>query len=399
MSKRMREILKTIEEKTIIVKNYQTEKDFDKANEILDEIENLQKEYEVEAKLFALAKGEVTEEKMAEVKEEKKADGFAAVTKMVTGKRMTDEEKALIVEADPSAENAHGTNYLLPEDVQLVIRELRRNYMSAKDLGLVNVVPTTALSGSTNFETDDDGLLADFEDGSTVSEESGPKFEKKPFAIKFKGKLIYISNILAGNEKAGLKNYLNKWFVKKAVRTENVDIFTTLAKGKTAKAITGLNALKEHINKDIDPSCAMTGVIITNQTGFAEMDKQKDRNGRGMLETDPTNKSRKMFQNMPIYVFSDKELKNVSGKAPMFVGATDAGCDFMDKDGLEFATSEHFAFNKNQTTLRVMEGYDTVQTDTNAYSYLTYTGVDCEESTTIVIEKDSTSTPSNDQTV
>ena len=102
---------------------------------------------------------------------------------------------------------------------------------------------------------------------------------------------------------------------------------------------------------------------------------------------------------MPIYVFSDKELKNVSGKAPMFVGATDAGCDFMDKDGLEFATSEHFAFNKNQTTLRVMEGYDTVQTDTNAYSYLTYTGVDCEESTTIVIEKDSTSTPSNDQTV
>ena len=38
----MREILKSIEEKTIIAKNYQTEKDFDKANEVLDEIENLQ---------------------------------------------------------------------------------------------------------------------------------------------------------------------------------------------------------------------------------------------------------------------------------------------------------------------------------------------------------------------
>ena len=75
----------------------------------------------------------------------------------------------------------------------------------------------------------------------------------------------------------------------------------------------------------------------------------------------------------------------------MFVGATDAGCDFMDKDGLEFATSEHYAFNKNQTTLRVLEGYDTVQTDVNAYSYISYTGVDCEET--------SATSSSTDQTV
>ncbi|MEI3507852.1 MAG: phage major capsid protein [Bacilli bacterium] len=397
MNKKMREILKTIEEKTIIAKNYQTEKDFDKANGVLNEIEELQKEYEVESKLFNMSKEEVTDEKLKEVKEEKKASGFAAVTKMVTGRKINTEEKALIIEADPSADNANGTNYLLPEDVQLTIRELRRNYKSAKDLGLVNVVPTTAVSGSTNFETDDDGLLTDFDDGDAISEETGPKFKNVPFTIKFKGKLIYISNIVSGNEKAGLTNYLNKWFVKKAVRTENVDIFNTLKKGKTAVAITGLNALKEHINKNLDPACAETGVIITNQTGFAEMDKQKDRNGRGLLEVDPTNKSRKMFQNMPIHVFSDKELKPVNGKAPMFVGATDAGCDFMDKDGIEFATSEHYAFNKNQNTLRVIEGYDTVQTDANAYSYITYTGVDCEESTTIVIEKEAET--NNEQTV
>ena len=382
MNKKMREILKKIEEKTIIAKNYQTEKNFDKATEVLNEIDELQKEYEVESKLFNIAKEEVTEEKVKEVKEENKASGFVAISKMMCGKRMNDEEKALIVEADPTAENAHGTNYLLPEDVQLTIRELRRNYISAKDLGLVNVVPTTALSGSTNYETDDDGLLSDFEDGNNVEEEDGPKFKKVPFAIKFKGKLIYISNILSGNEKAGLKSYLNKWFVKKAVRTENKDIFTTLADGKTAKSIKGLTALKTHINADIDPSCAATGVIITNQNGFAAMDAQKDRNGRGLLEENPSKKTRKMYQNMPIYVFSNKELKDdTSGKHPMFVGATDAGCDFMDKDGLEFATSEHYAFNKNQTTLRVMEGYDTVQTDSSAYSYVLFEGVESEEVT------------------
>lgn len=383
MNKKMREILKKIEEKQVIANEYLETKELDKANSVISEIEDLQKEYDVAAKLFNVAKEEVTDEKIAEVKEEKKADGFAMVTKMVTGRKMTDAEKALVIEADPSAEDANGTNYLLPEDVQLEIRELRRNYMSAKDLGLVNVVPTTALSGSTNFETDDDGLLTDFEDGAEISEEDGPKFVKKPFTIKFKGKLIYISNIVSGNEKAGLKSYLNKWFVKKAVRTENKDIFTTLADGKTSKAISGLTALKTHINEDIDPSCAMTGVIITNQSGFAAMDKQKDANGRGLLEENPSKKTKKMYQNMPIYVFSNKELPNVGDAAPMFVGATDAGCDFMDKDGLEFATSEHFAFNKNQSTLRVIEGYDTVQTDADAYSYVLYTGVETETDQTV----------------
>lgn len=379
MNKKMREILKKIEEKQVIANEYLETKELEKAEGVISEIEDLQKEYEVAAKLFNVAKEEVTEEKVAEVKEEKKADGFKAIAKAVLGKKLNDKEKALIIEADPSDEDAHGTNYLLPEDVQLAIRELRRNYKSAKDLGLVNVVPTTAISGSTNFETDDDGLLTDFDDGDSVPEEDGPKFVKVPFSIKFKGKLIYISNIVAGNEKAGLMSYLNKWFVKKAVRTENKDIFTTLAKDKTATPIKGLSALKNHINTAIDPSCVMTGVIITNQTGFAFMDNQKDKNGRGILEDNPTKETEKMYKGMPIHVFSDKELKNVEGKAPMFVGATDAGCDFMDKDKLQFATSEHYAFGKNQTTLRVIEGYDTVQTDANAYSYVLYEGVDCEE--------------------
>lgn len=382
MNKKMREILKQIEDKVVIAKNYQTEKDFDKANSVLDEIAELQKEYEVEAKLFNVSKEEVTEEKVGEVEKKPKADGFVAVTKMVSGRRLNDEEKALIIETDPAGEESHGTNYLLPEDVQLTIRELRRSYVSAKDLGLVNVIPTTTISGSTNFETDDDGLLSDFEDGADIEEEKGPKFVRVPWTIKFKGKLIYISNIVAGAEKAGLKSYLNKWFVKKAVRTENKDIFTALAKGLEGTAVKGLTALKTHINTKLDPSCAMTGYIITNQTGFAEMDKQKDANGRGILQDNPSKKTAKMFQNMPIYVFSDKELPMVSEKAPMFVGATDAGCDFIDKEGLEFATSEHYAFGKNQTTLRVIEGYDVVQTDKNAYSYVLYEGVDYEETAT-----------------
>lgn len=76
-------------------------------------------------------------------------------------------------------------------------------------------------------------------------------------------------------------------------------------------------------------------------------------------------------------VFADNELSNIAvGKYPVFIGSTKDGCDFMDRESLDFATSEHFAFNKNQTTLRIMEGYDVVETDKDAYKYLSFEEAD-----------------------
>jgi pyruvate/oxaloacetate carboxyltransferase len=41
----------------------------------------------------------------------------------------------------------------------------------------------------------------------------------------------------------------------------------------------------------------------------------------------------------------------------------------IEYNGLEFATSEHALFNKNQNVIRVLEGYDVISTDTGAYIY------------------------------
>ena len=53
----------------------------------------------------------------------------------------------------------------------------------------------------------------------------------------------------------------------------------------------------------------------------------------------------------------------------MFYGATKAGATFKEFAALEFAFSEHANFNKNQNTLRVIEGFDVISTDTTAYIY------------------------------
>lgn len=368
MNKKMKEIYAKIQNLNDLANEYLENGDVENAEKTISQIEALEREYVIAEKLYNREKGQITEEAINQSLQDKKANGFAVIAKLMKGKALTDAENAIVVEGEPAES---GTNYLIPEDVRTEIRELRKSYKSAKEL--VNIIPVTTLSGSTNFETEDDGFLDDFEDGAAISEASNPKFARQPWAIKWKGKLIYISNIILGNEKASLLSYLDKWFVRKAVRTENRDIFNTLKKDKTIVALKGLDALKEHITKKVDPSCLVDGVIVTNQTGFALMDAEKDKNGRGMLQPNPMNATEKMFQNLPIKVFADKELANIAeNKAPMFVGSTKAGCDFMEREDLQFAVSEHFAFNKNQTTLRVMEGYDVVHADKDAYNYVSF---------------------------
>ena len=360
MNKRMREIYAKIENLSEKANKYLDEGKTTEAEEIVNQINDLERQYVVAERLQNNKTAEITDEEIDKSIKDKKASGFAVIAKMLKGQKLNDVENAIIIESD-NTENPNGTNYLIPEDVNVAIRELKRTYKSAKEL--VNVIPVTTLSGSTNFETDDNGLLDDFDDGET----------------------IYISNIVLGNEKAQLMSYINKWFIRKAVRTENKDIFTALKKDKKVVEVKGLDALQKKINL-LDP--ALKQVIVTNSSGFAAMDDEKDLNGRGMLQVDPTNASRKMFNSLPIEVFADNELTNVAtGKYPVFIGSTKDGIDFMDRESLDFATSEHFAFNKNQTTLRVIEGYDVVETDKGAYEYLSF-----EESDEKVLKVEQTGT-------
>lgn len=357
MNKRMRELLTQIETKSKEARGYVDKKDTEKAGATMTEIESLQKEYEIEEKLFKAEQGAVPDkpEKAAKV------TGFGVITKMIQNKRLDDTEKALITGG------VSGENSLIPEDVDLAIRELRKQYKSAKDI--VTVIPTDTMSGGFNFESGTPAGLADLTDGEEVTTETNPTFVRKSFAIKLKGKLIPISNVLKGVEKAGLMSYINRWFLRNAIITENKAIFDALKLGKTIKVLAGWAALKTSINKDLDPSALIGAKIVTNQTGFDVLDSELDEQGRPILQSNPANPTQKLFQGLSIEVFSDTELPNVVGKAPIFYGALDAGAYFIEMKGLEFATSDQYLFGKNQTALRVIEGFDVIQADTGAYIY------------------------------
>lgn len=368
MNKQMRILLTQIEEKANEAKGFKESGDFAKAKAALDEADMLKKKYDVEKRLFEINESKVPSEPAGENKSAK-TDGFKVIAKMLAKKSLSDTEKALITGTDAT----NGENNLVPDDVRYEIRELRKQYKSAKNL--VTVIPTDTLSGGFNFESGAPAGLTEFDDGDEISSTGEPSFVRKSFAIKRFGKIIPISNILNGNEKAGLRAYLNRWFVKNAVISENAKIFgvlKTLGSGESPKSLKGLAALKTSLNKDLDPDALIGAVIVTNQTGFDLMDSETDAVGNPLLKESYADPTVKLLKGLPIEVFSDAQLPNVSGKAPVFYGSLEAACYFMERSALEFAVSEHANFTKNQTVLRVIEGFDVIQADKSSYCYGLY---------------------------
>lgn len=364
MNKRMRELqaqLKTLRDEA---QEAITAKDFDTAEAKLDELDKLQKEYDLEARNLKAQKAEVPE---VEVKAEK-ASGFKILAKMLGKKQLSDVEKSALLTGTNAS---NGEEYLLPEDIKLEINELRKTYISARDI--VTVETTDALTGSVNYESGEPAGLTAFDDGDEIAEETAPKFVRKLFTIGFFGKLIPISRIFLGAEKAGIMGYLNRWFVKNAIITENAAIFAKLKEGYNGgapKAVVGWRELKKSINVDLDPSCKIDGIIVTNQSGFACLDAEEDAEGRPVLQPNPAHPTEKLFQGLPVKVFPDAQLPNIDATHfPVFYGATKAGCTFVEYQGLTFDVSEHYLFGKNQNCLRVTEGFDVMGTDTSAYIY------------------------------
>lgn len=379
MNEKMKALLAQINAKLASAQAHMEAGETDQAAADMDEADSLQKQYDTEERIYKAQRRQVpadpepTPDDGGEGEEEKSFSGFALIAKCLRGQSFTDEELALI---EPDAKTkamlsgtnaANGESYLIPEDVSHTIHELRRRFVSAKDI--VTVMPTSALTGSFVWEDGAPVGLVSFDDGDDIPDGDEPSFKNVKFAVSFKGAIIPISNILTAVEAAGLTAYLNRWFVKKAVISENEDIFAALKQGKTVKTLGGLNDLQESLNLDLDPDCLLDGVIVTNQTGFNLMDREEDADGHKLLQPDPTRPTAKLFKGLPVKVFSDAQLPNVGGKAPVFYGDTKSGVWFIEFRYTYFASSAHAGFRKNQTLLRVIEGYDVIEADKDAYCY------------------------------
>lgn len=281
------------------------------------------------------------------------------------------DEKMTIQAALSSTADADG-GLLIPKDQETQVIELARDYSSLRDL--VYVEPVSTLTGTRVIEVDGEYTpFAEVTEGSKISDIENGDFKAIPYSCKTYGGILPIPNNLLKDNKENLLYHVSKWFAKKKVATENKLIGDSLSTfSKTA--MKGIDDIKTVLNKTLDPAISANAIVVTNQTGFNELDKMKDTDGNYLLQPDPTKPTQKLLKGRPVKVYPDKVLANDTTKAPVIIGDFKRAITLFDRQLLTVDSTNigAGAFETNSTKVRGLLRMDVQKFDEKAIVFLQY---------------------------
>lgn len=246
MNKKMRELLAKIQEKQMQAKAFMADgenKDVAKAMTLLDEADELQKEFEVEKRLYEAEKaaGQPTDGQVEDAQKAVKKDD--AVKKFVNAAR----------QGFPKATMTEGTQadggYVVPEDIRTQIEHYRDSKFSLRSL--VGVENVTTNKGSRTFKkrAQQNGF-SEVAEGGKITATATPQFERMSYAIKKYAGYLPVTNELLADTDQNIVNEIVAWLGDEARVTDNKNILV-VAKTFTAKTInkaTALDDIKQILN-------------------------------------------------------------------------------------------------------------------------------------------------------
>ena len=293
-----------------------------------------------------------------------------AFVNFLKGKATLD-DKMTIQAALSSTTEADGA-LLIPKDQETQVIELARDYSSLRELVYVETVST--LTGTRVIEVDGEYTpFAEVTEGSKISDIENGQFKSIPYSCKTYGGILPIPNNLLKDNKGNLLYHVSKWFAKKKVATENKlisDSLNTFSK----TAMKGIDDIKTVLNKTLDPAISANAIVVTNKTGFNELDKVKDTDGNYLLQPDPTKPTQKLLKGRPVKVYSDKVLANDTTKAPVIIGDFKRAITLFDRQLLTVDSTNigAGAFETNTTKVRGLMRLDVQKFDEKAIVFLQY---------------------------
>lgn len=370
MTKRMRELQALILQKTNEAKAF-TEgeaKDMTKAATIMDEVDELQKEFETLERVQKAAKAGVPTDPIPEKKPEETPNTkfCKAVRAFVRG------AKGMVEGVDEDG------GYTVPEDIQTTVNHWAEvNYSLLTDIDVVHV--TTNKGARTYQKKGDADVFADLdENGAITTEITAPQFERVTYSIQDRAGFMPVSNDLKDDSDANIMAIVGDWLGRANVATSNAKILG-IVKAKNQTAIDGMNGIKKIVNVTLGQAYKGGAKIITNDDGLNYLDTLEDENGRPMLNPDPTDSARLQLRCgtvvVPIKVLPNKILPSTGTKIPFIVGDLKAGIRKWDRQSMSIKASDvasigNFnAFAQNMTLLRAILRDDYTEMDADAYVY------------------------------
>jgi hypothetical protein len=137
--------------------------------------------------------------------------------------------------------------------------------------------------------------------------------------------------------------------------------------------VEGLDDLKKVFNILLDPVIALTAGVVTNQDGYNWLDTLKDKDGRYILQPDPTKPtSMLLFGKYPVKKVSNKTMPSVATeggyKVPIVCGDLKEAITIFDRETLtiDISSSAGDLWNKDQTGIKVRERLDIQSVDEEA---------------------------------
>lgn len=372
MNKKMREIMAQIQAKTSEAKSFMDgeNKDVNKANELLDQVEALKAEYETEKRLYEMEKETNTpsdkdiDHKVKDQVAEDSTKTFAkAVRSIISGKGLVEG-----VDADGG--------YTVPEDIQTTVNKWADvDYSLLQDIDVVNV---TTNKGARTYQakTDADVFVDLDENGAITKEIEAPKFERVTYSIQDRAGFMPVSNDLINDSDANIVAIVSEWLGKAKVATSNAKILEMI-NAKSAVELTDVDGIKHAVNVTLGQAYKHGAKIITNDDGLNYLDTLKDENGRYLLNPDPTNSAKLTLRCgnvvLPIKVLPNKILKTVDNKVPMIVGDLKSAIRKWDRQSMSIKASDvasigsFNAYAMNMTLFRAILRDDYTKMDFDAF--------------------------------
>lgn len=372
MNRKMRELRTKIDAKIDLAKSFTEDganKDVAKAEAILAEIDELEKEFSVEEKLFNLEKAEAVPEALEAIDnknkneqqdEEKKAffNNFRSVAKgiMVEG---VDEDGGLTV----------------PEDISTEIRHYREAEPSLLDLVNIETVSTDKGSRTYQKKGDVEGFV-EVDEAGEIPEIDNPKYERVKYEIKDYAGFLPFSNQLSNDSDANIEKEIKVWFGKNSRATANRLILAKIAT-KEKTELNGLKGIKHAINVTLGQAYKPTTAIVTNDDGIDYLDNLVDANGRSLLNPDPTAPTKLQLRVgsniIPVKAYPNKTIESDENKIPFIIGDLKEAVTYWDRQQMSILASKTAsvgkinAFAQNLTLMRGNEREDVTLVDTDAF--------------------------------
>lgn len=369
MNKKIIELLDSIKTKKQEVINLTDENKLEEAKKSKEELVQLQNKLNI---LYDLEDGKDNNIKdnikdKEPISQENKITEEKAFINAIKNTALGNTLSAEVVNALKTSEDE---GVVIPHDISTKVRELRRETKSLETL--VNIEQVQKIEGSRVVEKNADivGFEAVDEEG-LFPDMDKPQFTKIPYKLKKLGGILKATNEFYQTSDDTIKGYIIKWIAKKGTTTRNNLILKAIdTKKESGKvAIAGVDTLKDIINTKLDPAILNGTQIITNQDGFNWLDKIKDKSGKYILQPDITQKfDYLLFGKYPVIVFSNKQIKTSTNKAPVYIGNLKEFITLFDFEKLFIETSAQAGdlWEKDMIGIKVRERLDVQVVDENA---------------------------------